>query len=558
MSTAEGRALDELKQIQEFLQSQQGLIGEDAVQQQAAVWQKRLSSLNLSAAAGRQFADMVRVGPWTNAQQQQLATAVNSSVLRTSAGASQGHRRQLQEALDFIKYFSNKDLEVLRDNQVSTHHKLDQIVTRLVRLKLHLPSEPTTRHILAVAMDAGLHRPTATDALYNLHKELKRMLKQAIKGAAKPADDEHIVKYPSNPADLPPNLLARAYDQDDSYGSLATASLDLAASAASIPLRACNRNLRVAAGAPIAASASSPSVGTAPAGSPMEQCAMMMMNFMMQMCSQGNQQNAASLTTFKPPASKRRAIGDGSPDEQSTPPKQEQLALPDQPHAEAASVKAPQASTPPAVPEASTPLFKAGEDKPNLPSPKALTFPDITPESQIAKYNAAVKSRQEIKHEVKQAAEAAEADKADSEQPDRKKPGSKSKAKAKAKAKAKGEPKAKVTAKASASKAKSQKETSGQEPGNEEPPCKKAKVVPKEERVIYDLENKPSQMVKGSPMVWYLGGKIHCNGNDYRVFLRSNDRNDRKVRVGPCPEESWQKCLKLIEEAHAEDQKNVD
>ena len=382
MSTAEGKALDELKQIQEFLQSQQGLIGGDAVQQQAVVWQQRLSSLNLSAAAGRQFADLVRVGPWTSAQQQQLATAVNSSVLRASAGASQGHRRQLQEALDFIKYFSKKDLEVLCDNQVSTHHKLDQIVTRLVRLKLHLPSEPTTRHILAVAMDAGLQRPTATDGLYHLHKELKRMLKSAVNCAPKSADDEHLVKYPSNPADLPPTLLARAYDQGDSYGSLATTSLDLAASAASIPLRACNRSLKgtqVATSTQIATSASSSAAGTTPAGSPMEQCAMMMMNFMMQMCSQGNQQNAASLTTFKPPASKRRAIGDGSPDEQSTPPKQEQLALPDQPHAEAASVKAPQASTPPAVPEASTPLFKAGEDKPNLPSPKALTFPDITP-----------------------------------------------------------------------------------------------------------------------------------------------------------------------------------
>ena len=65
-------------------------------------------------------------------------------------------------------------------------------------------------------------------------------------------------------------------------------------------------------------------------------------------------------------------------------------------------------------------------------------------------------------------------------------------------------------------------------------------------------------MVKGSPTVWYLGGKVHCNGNGYRVFLRPSDRNDRKVRVEPSPEESWQECLKLIKEAHAKDQKNVD
>eukprot|EP00435_Cladocopium_sp_Y103_P012008 s2798_g3.t1 len=550
MATAESRALDELRQIQEFLASQQGLIGADAVNQQALAWQNRLSALSMTAAVGRQFADLIRTGPWTNAQQTQLGTAVNSSVLRASAGAPQGHRRQLQEALDFIKYFSEKDLEVLSDNQVSTHQKLDQIVTRLIRLKLHLPSEPTTRHILAVAMSAGLHRPTATDALYNLHKELKRMLKAAVKAMPRSVD-EHIVKYPSNPADLPPNLLATAYDQGDSYGRLAATTVDLAASTVTIPLRLCNRNLKGTQIATASASASSPAVGTTPAGSPMEQCAAMMMNFMMHMCNQGNQQHAASLTTFKPPASKRRAIGDGSPDSQSSPPKQDQLALPDQPaspdvqpHAEAASVKAAVAETP-------TPP-KAGEDQLKTPPLKALTLPDITPENQIAKYNAAVKTRQEAKQEVKNAAEAA----ADSEQPDQNKPGAKSKAKAKAKAKAKGEPKAKAKTKASASKAESKEEKSGQKP--EEPPCKKAKVVPKEERVIYDLENKPAPMQKGSPTVWYLGGKIHCNGNDYRVFLRSHDRNDRKVRVQPSPEESWEKCLKLIEEAHAEDQKIVD
>ena len=97
--------------------------------QQQAVRQNRLISLNMSAAVGRHDG-------------------------RPTATAGD---REL--------------LEVLRGNQVSTHYKLDQIVTRLVRLKLHGPLEQTTRHILAVAMTAGLQRPTAKDALYNFHKE---------------------------------------------------------------------------------------------------------------------------------------------------------------------------------------------------------------------------------------------------------------------------------------------------------------------------------------------------------------------------------------------------
>ena len=73
--------------------------------------------------------------------------------------------------------------------------------------------------------------------------------------------------------------------------------------------------------------------------------------------------------------------------------------------------------------------------------------------------------------------------------------------------------------------------------------------MPKAERVVYGLENKPPPMVKGGPTVWYLGGKVHCNGNDYRVFLNSSDRKDKKVRIGADPQESWARCLKMIEDA---------
>ena len=114
-----------------------------------------------------------------------------------------------------------------------------------------------------------------------------------------------------------------------------------------------------------------PNGGNHLAGSPMEQCAMMMMNFMMHMCKPEQPAASGYVDHFQPSPSKRRAFGGGSPGEQSTLPKQEQLALPDQP--QAASVKA-------AVPEASTPPM-AGEDQLKLPTLKAFTFPDSIPES---------------------------------------------------------------------------------------------------------------------------------------------------------------------------------
>ena len=46
-------ALDEFRQIQQFLASQQALIGADAVNQQALVWQNRFGALNMTAVCGQ-------------------------------------------------------------------------------------------------------------------------------------------------------------------------------------------------------------------------------------------------------------------------------------------------------------------------------------------------------------------------------------------------------------------------------------------------------------------------------------------------------------------------
>ena len=269
------------------------------------------------------------------------------------------------------------------------------------------------------------------------------------------------------------------------------------------------------------------------------------MNRMMGMMGQfgaGQQGDAPALNLLKPNAGRRRAIADGvseaSP--QGTP----------------SSAKESPGDSPdnkkdsPSQHRSSPPNQAPLPEELKTPPPKALSPPALSPTEQVATFQAAVSARQEAKKEAKETA--------DAEEP-KKPPDSKPKGKAKPKGKGKAKS-AQSKAKDNQTKAPADAEhDSGAASAKEGPPAKKAKVASKRERMIYDLQNKPPCMQPGDPTVWYLGGKIHRNGNgnDFRVFLRSQDRNDRKVKVGSSPEESWQKCLEMIEKATDED-KNVD
>ena len=131
----------------------------------------------------------------------------------------------------------------------------------------------------------------------------------------------------------------------------------------------------------------------------------------------------------------------------------------------------------------------------------------------------------------------------------------KAKAKAKAKAKteepireddsaekAKGNGKGKAKAKA---KAVAAKEHENEKKGIGQPKAKaKAKAMaclPSTRR------NRPPVMQLGDCTVYHEKGKIHRNSDCYRVFKRTSDRCDRKVKIGDDIEAAWEKALGIIE-----------
>ena len=559
MASPGRKALDELKDVQKFLETQQKLMGTAGLDQQVSVWKAKIEHLALDAPLGTEFIETIKMGSWSKTQQDTLAMAVNTSVLKANSGSTT-QRRALQDASDFSGYFSAKDLQVIGNPQVPTQHKLEQIAMRMMRVGLHLPSEPTTRHILALAIRAGLqHTQNDHQELFRLYKELKRILKASLKSA--PKSTEHLLKYPADPQELPPALLDGAFDADDPPAKIDANYADVAAQASSISCRRLNRLVSAKSSDQVAiANAQGSSSSSGQTGSGGMDPSMMMFQFMHHMMGMmgqyggGQRGDVPPLSFLKPSANKRKALADGvcsdgtSPEQQTPPGRKE-----DSP---GTSSREPDPSpkgspSPPLL--SPTQHANTGEEL-KTPPPKALTVPALPPDQQIATFAAAVSARQEAKKEVKNAGDTFE----------EVAPGdSKPKAKAKAKTKAKAKPKGKGKAKSAPSKHEAQQtkvpadaEASASAKG---PPAKKAKVVSKEERVIYDLQNKPPCMQPGDPTVWYLGGKIHRNGNgqDFRVFLRCKDRNDRKVKVGSSPEESWQKCLEMIEKA-TDDAKDVD
>ena len=67
---------------------------------------------------------------------------------RTRLQAVLAASRQKQTLDNWAGYLTQKDLTMLRSQNASNFSKLDHIAVRMVRLGLHIPTEPTAGHVL--------------------------------------------------------------------------------------------------------------------------------------------------------------------------------------------------------------------------------------------------------------------------------------------------------------------------------------------------------------------------------------------------------------------------
>ena len=104
-----------------------------------------------------------------------------------------------------------RDRAVLADGRTPILSKAETVVSRLIALRLCLPSEMAWRQIVGASLAAGLPCESAASSFHMLG-EMKRILKQKVRGTQQ--GSEMLKDYPANP-DLPGWLLSEAYLPDD-------------------------------------------------------------------------------------------------------------------------------------------------------------------------------------------------------------------------------------------------------------------------------------------------------------------------------------------------------
>ena len=415
MASAAQQAVQELRRVQAYLESQRSLVGGDALQQQAAVWVAKLRQTTISADDAIVFVEAIKEGPWTDEQQRSLAMAVNTSVLEATAPGTA--RRALQEVPDFSGYLSASDHKVLADPAISGARKMEQVACRLRKLGIHTPSEIALRHIFSMALKTGLQCPQDPDNLKLSFNEFKRIVKSTCKGA--PRLKGHLVKYPCTPCELPAWLFQEAYAEDDQPESVRVSQAELAGQAAMISCRSHNKLLtKNKVGSQVAVISPQVQQSFPMMGMPADPAAAMHM-WQMMMMTMAQQQQAAqvpSLQFMKPQSRPAKAVLDSTLPVECTPPPScggnVEAIVP-------AEVKVGNPVTP----------------QPSLQ--RALSLPEMTPEAQVQTVARATTERSKIKEEAKAAAAAEKAsNKAEAPPKGLAKPKAKGKAKAKAKAKA--------------------------------------------------------------------------------------------------------------------------
>ena len=437
------QVLSELDSLQHFLAETSA----ECRQQQCELWCRKFESMQtMDSSSGLELVKKVKAGIWSNEQKKMLIAAINQSVLRATTVT--GTRRSSQVVNDFSRYFTEGDVQTLADEQIPFQTKLDTLVCRLVRLGIHLPSETSLGLILKTAQMCGMKCGDGTpSANHTALNELKRQLRSATRPLPRP--QQHVERYPADPAQLAEWLYKAAYAQEAPV-AMEVDSTEIASQATSLPLR--NTNKLLAKRATATSKDLMPSGGSSP--DPMQMmgssACQMMFKFMMQMASRGmaGGEGELNLHHLKPQHRKRThaCLADVPEETEKEDPLSKAAALPVESNPAASGSE--QRAKPPA---AASPQQLALE----LPAPAApaLSLP-------------APKSAEEMEKLVKQAtsnrtkARRAAAEVAESQDAANRKQDPKAQESAKAKA---TKPKAKAKAKAKAAKTAAQAASSALE-----------------------------------------------------------------------------------------------
>eukprot|EP00439_Symbiodinium_sp_Y106_P078557 s52_g17.t1 len=152
--------LSDLKHLGNFLDTQRSVVSPDLwesmLRSHMDTWQNRLDALsNMSPEEAAELAQAVAASPFPDQAKSELSEHLSKALNRLSK--TKGKKKvENQEIPHFINYLSRSDRLVLGDATLTALEKIDQLVSRCVKLGLLWPSEESVGHVISAGVAAGL------------------------------------------------------------------------------------------------------------------------------------------------------------------------------------------------------------------------------------------------------------------------------------------------------------------------------------------------------------------------------------------------------------------
>ncbi|CAE7193966.1 unnamed protein product [Symbiodinium sp. CCMP2592] len=330
MSENMKQLINDVKQIHTFLQTMENVQGVDSNVMEENQFQSFATRLNTVQSCthedGQELINVISQGPWTDPHKRHFYTCIGLVVTNNPTSST---RRNCQDITSFSKYLSAKDIQTL-GSDATLITKLEALAHRCARVGISNPSEISVRQIMASGLVFGIQAATDKDK-FAVVQEIKRLIKIQVKRRPKAA--MYLVKYPTDPRNLPEVLFAAGYDAEDPPNTTAPDDTEIANAARTISLRRSSRSIRGSglfgdAGNTLA-TAAAPAGNMNPWGNMMSgQCGpMQLMGSMLQMMQNMTAKNNPELdiTYFNPAARAGNRLGSSAAAVQPNP---AQAALP--------------------------------------------------------------------------------------------------------------------------------------------------------------------------------------------------------------------------------------
>ena len=291
--------VSDLKQLHAFVEGQSKILSVEALskllegqaQQLSLIWGRDGSQINMTTLG--ELSSLIAAGPWNNSQKEKLGNVLGNVAARLTksenpTGSAFRGRRPSQHLKAFSGFLTPSDLASLRSD-AHNNIKIGTLVKRCYSVGLHLPSEPTMQHIISTGLSLGMTGASG-EQKHLLLKEFKAQLRNMVKHRSAPP--VFLVEFPKDPKELPEDLFKMAYDEEkpvapDEQHVMVCSGLG----ALDVPCRRSNKLVRKSSGLDIG--------GSQEGNNAMNMLGAMMVNFFQQQAGSSGSDPFANLQVFQ-------------------------------------------------------------------------------------------------------------------------------------------------------------------------------------------------------------------------------------------------------------------